>query len=203
VTASAKPSSPSSPDLGRLIVVSGPSGVGKSTIVERLVERLPLEFSVSATTRTPRPGEVDGTEYHFVTREVFETMISLHELLEWAEYNGNLYGTPRRPVLEILEAGRDVLLEIEVQGAAQVKRSYPSAMAIFVAPPDRDTLERRLRGRGDTDAAEVAGRLVIAEEELAMAAELFDHIVVNDDLDLAVEETVRILASIPEDQETS
>ncbi len=202
MNASGPPCSKSSPDPGRLIVVSGPSGVGKSTIVDRVVTALPLEFSVSATTRDPRPGEEPGQDYHFVSREVFEVMIEAGELLEWAEYNSHLYGTPRRPVLESLAAGSDVLLEIEVQGARQVKAAYPAALTIFIAPPSIETLEARLRARGDTSAEAVDRRLAIARAEMA-AADEFDHIVVNDVLDTAVNEMLRILAAVQPEEETT
>jgi guanylate kinase len=166
--------------------------VGKSTIVARLVDQTPVAFSVSATTRAPRPGEVSGDNYHFVSRDVFEVMIDAGEFLEWAEYNDNLYGTPRRPVLEQLRRGEDVLLEIEVQGARQVKASHPEAFAVFIAPPSIDALESRLAARGDTDVHAMNGRLDIARGELA-AADEFDHIVINDDLDTAVVEILHIL----------
>ena len=192
MTGSERPCSPSSPDPGRLIVVSGPSGVGKSTIVERVVDQSAVVFSVSATTRDPRPGEVSGEDYHFVSREVFEVMIDANEFLEWAEYNDNLYGTPRRPVLDRVRGGADVLLEIEVQGARQVKATHPEAVAIFVAPPSMEVLEARLAARGDTDADAMAGRLAIARAELD-AVDEFDHVVINDDLNAAVDEMLHIL----------
>lgn len=174
-------------------MISGPSGAGKSTIVRRVRERLPLAYSVSATTRPPRPGEVDGVHYHFLDDGEFDRMLEKGELLEWARYGGHRYGTPRGPVLQHLDEGRDVLLEIEVEGAQQVRESHPSAFMIFVMPPDRATLEERLRKRGDTGDTDISTRLEIALEEMAQARRLFDRLVVNDDLEQAVEEVVGLL----------
>ncbi len=174
-------------------MISGPSGVGKSSIVDRIMKQLPLRFSVSATTRSARPGEVHGVDYYFVSESAFRDRIAEGLLLEWAEYNDRLYGTPRRPVEAQLHAGHDVILDIEVQGARQVRLAYPEALMIFVAPPTLDTLAERLRGRGDTAEEEIARRLEIARMELAVAREIFDHTVVNDDLDAAVGEVVGIL----------
>jgi len=189
-------SSKSSPEItpGRLIVIAGPGGVGKSTIVDELRRKLPLHFSVSATTRDPRPGEVHGFHYRFVTRHEFERLIDADDLLEWAVFNGNYYGTPRDAVVAGLEEGRDVLLEIEVQGAFQVHRVMPEAVMIFVAPPSMEALHKRLATRADTTDADIVAKLRIAEEELQAAPELFDHIVVNDDVERAVGEIMGILA---------
>ena len=189
-------SSKSSPDpaaRGRLIVVSGPSGVGKSTVVSALAERHAFFFSISATTRAARPGETDGVEYFFLDPDAFERMRERGELLEWAEYSTHLYGTPRTPVLERVAAGDDVLLDIEVMGAMQVKGSYPEAITLFLTPPTVTELERRLRNRGDTSPADIDRRLAIAQWQLGVAEERFDHIVVNDSVEAAVERILRIL----------
>jgi len=178
---------------GRLLVVSGPSGSGKSTIVKELLDRLGLEFSVSATTRLPRPGERHGNQYNFVSRRDFEAMIENGELLEWAQYNNRFYGTPAAPVEAALADGADVLLEIEIQGARQVRERRPDAEMFFVAPPSMHELERRLRRRGDTTDEDIEDRLQIAEAEIAEAPSLFDHIVVNESLDAAVEEMVGLI----------
>ncbi len=191
--------SPDRPPAGRLIVISGPSGVGKSSIVDRLTDMLPLRFSVSATTRAARPGERHGVDYYFVSRSRFEERIADGLLLEWAEYNDNLYGTPRRPVEAQLEAGHDVILDIEVQGARQVKAAYPAAVMVFIAPPTLDTLAERLGRRGDTSDEEIARRVAIARGELEAAESLFDHVVVNEDLDRAVDEVAGILRRPEED----
>jgi guanylate kinase len=169
-------------------VVSGPSGSGKSSIVKELVERLGIEFSVSATTRLPRPGERHGIHYSFISRREFEAMIENDELLEWAVYNNRYYGTPSAPIEETLADQRDILLEIEIQGARQVRERKPEAIMYFIAPPSLEELERRLRRRGDTSEEDIEDRLEIAESEMAEAPQLFDHIVVNDNLDHAIAE---------------
>ncbi len=172
----------------RLLVVSGPSGSGKSSIVRELIERLGIEFSVSATTRLPRPGERHGVHYNFISRRDFEKMIEDDELLEWAIYNNRYYGTPQGPIEETLDDQRDILLEIEIQGARQVRERKPEAIMYFIAPPSLEELERRLRRRGDTSDEDIEDRLEIAKSELVEAPELFDHIVVNDNLDQAISE---------------
>ena len=171
-------------------MISGPSGVGKGTVVKALAGRVPFHFSVSATTRAPRPGEVDGRDYIFLDEPAFRAWVAGGRLLEWAEYAGHLYGTPREPILEQLAAGHDVILDIEVQGAAQIRAAMPDALLIFLEPPSMDELERRLRRRGDT--GNVDERLRTAARELARAKE-FDHRVVNDTVEGAVEQVVAIL----------
>ena len=167
---------------GKTFIVSGPSGVGKSTVLKALFDqRTDLYFSISATTRDPRPGEVDGVHYHFVTDEEFDEMAAHDGLLEWAVVHGtNRYGTPRGPVDQAVAEGRAVVLEIDLQGARQVRRTYPSAQQIFLEPPNWDELVRRLVGRGTETPEQQERRLETAREELARVEE-FDHVVVNHD----------------------
>ena len=162
-------------------------------MVNTLAARHPFFFSISATTRATRPGETNGVEYYFVDPEEFSRMREAGELLEWAEYSGHLYGTPRSPVLERIAAGDDVLLDIEILGAMQVKTSFPEALTLFLTPPTIDELERRLRSRGDTPLPDIDRRLEIAGWQLEMAEEHFDHIVVNDSVEAAVDRILRIL----------
>jgi guanylate kinase len=180
---------------GRLIVVSGPSGSGKSSIVRELLDRLDIEFSVSATTRLPRPGERHGDHYDFVSRRDFETMIEKGEILEWAQYNNRFYGTPAAPIEAAIADGRDILLEIEIQGARQIREHRPDALMFFVAPPSMDELENRLRRRGDTSEEDIEDRLEIARSEMEESPSLFDHVVVNENLDQAVEEMVGLITA--------
>lgn len=165
---------------GRLVVVSGPSGVGKGTVLKYVLERDDFVYSVSATTRNPREGEVDGVNYFFITREKFEAMISGGELIEYAEYNGNYYGTPKFFVEKMLSEGKNVILEIEVKGAMQVKQIVPEATFVFIAPESREILEARLRGRGTETEDVIAGRLSIAEKEIRSCL-MYDYIVINRD----------------------
>lgn len=180
---------------GRLVVLAAPSGVGKTTIARALVARRPdVGFSISATTRAPRPGERDGTDYHFLTPAQFDARLRAGEFLEWAEYAGNRYGTLHSEIERIRRSGRHALLDIEVQGAAQVRRAYPwpASVAIFLLPPNGTELVRRLRGRGSEDGAALERRLEQGRRELAEAPG-FDVVIVNDDLEQAVAEVSRAI----------
>ncbi|MGB3558569.1 MAG: guanylate kinase [Geitlerinemataceae cyanobacterium] len=173
---------------GQLIVLTGPSGVGKGTLLRALCQRHPqLQISISATTRDPRPGETDGKHYYFVDRPTFDRMVADGELLEWAEFAGNCYGTPRSAVEQKISQGEIVILEIELQGARQVRQNCPEARAIFILPPSFAELERRLRDRASESEAAISRRLNIAEKEFAAAIE-FDIQIVNDDLETALEQ---------------
>lgn len=180
---------------GVLLVISGPSGVGKSSVVREVLRRTGARFSVSVTTRPRRPGERDGIDYRFVDAEEFDRMMRDGELLEWAEYGGHRYGTPKAAVLAHLDEGDSVVLDIENRGARQVKEAYPDAVLVFLAPPSMAELERRLRSRGDTDEEAVARRLGVAARQIAEAPRLFDHVVVNDDLETTIARVVSILES--------
>ena len=175
------------------MVITGPSGVGKGTLISELIERVPgLCLSVSATTRTPREGEVDGRDYHFLSEEEFERRIEAGEFLEHARYAGNWYGTPRS---ELDRDCRALVLEIEVQGARQVKEAVPGAVSVFVAPPSMDALRERLLRRGTEDDERIAARLEVAAEELR-AREEFQHEIVNDDLERAVQDLTALVATL-------
>jgi len=184
------------PAAGLLVVVSGPSGVGKSTVVAEVRRRTGADFSISVTTRPPRNGEVEGREYRFVDRATFERMIAAGELLEHAEVFGEYYGTPAGPVRRAMAAGRTVLLEIDVQGGIQVRRRMPEAVCILLLPPETACLARRLRGRGTDSEAAIARRVAQAEEEVRLARQsgAYEHYVVNDDLRQAVREIVDIVS---------
>ena len=172
-------------EKGKLLVISGPSGAGKSTVVFKAIEgRDDVCFSTSATTRAPRPGEVDGREYFFVSFERFQEMVRRDELLEHAEFVSNCYGTPRAYVEEKLSAGMNVVLDIEVQGARQVREKMPEAILIFVIPPSLEELERRLRGRGTDTEEAIRGRLARARQEYR-EADFYDYLIVNDDAEAA------------------
>lgn len=172
---------------GMLIVFSGPSGAGKGTLLEEYFKRGGnAVYSISATTRKPRAGEVDGVHYHFVTREAFEQMIKDDEVVEYTIYNGNYYGSPAAPIRKLLEEGKDVILEIEVEGAAQVRSRFPEAVSVFVIPPTFEELSRRLIGRGTENDEEIKNRLATARKEVAMASQ-YDYIVVNDKVSCAAD----------------
>lgn len=175
---------------GNLFVISGPSGAGKGTLVALLVSRVSDAWlSVSATTRSPREGEVDGVDYYFVTKEEFKSMVDEGGLLEWAEYSGNCYGTPVDKVREKMSEGKQVILEIDVQGAFQVRERIPEAKLIFIAPPSFEELERRLRSRNTEPEDVIIKRLEAANMELSLKNE-YDIQLVNDDLDQAIQELV-------------
>jgi guanylate kinase len=182
------------PAVARVFVITGPSGVGKGTLIRGLMGRLEqLELSVSATTRAPRPGERDGVDYHFLTREEFDRRVADGDFVEHADYAGRSYGTLRSELEARVRAGTPVVLEIEVQGARQVRAAMPEAVQVFIAPPSLEALRTRLIGRGTDDAEEVERRLQVAEEELAAQPE-FGYVVVNDRLEDALEELTRIVA---------
>jgi guanylate kinase len=178
----------------RLIVVAGPSGVGKTSVLAELRRRYPdFYFSVSVTTRPPRPGEVDGAHYHFVDNLTFDKLVGDNQLLEHAEYAGNRYGTPRRPVEQALEQGKPALLEIEVQGARQVRKAWPSAYMVMIQPPSWEVLVARLTGRGTENPEVVERRLAAAKDELS-ASDEFDAVVVNADVQAAARELLTLIA---------
>ena len=178
---------------GTLLVISGSSGVGKSTVIREVMSQRPdLYFSVSFTTREPREGEVNGVNYNFVTREDFEDRIAKGEFLEYAEYVGNYYGTSMTVIREHLDQGTDVLLDIEVQGAAKVREKLPEAVTLFIIPPSLEELRHRLEGRGTESAETINARLQRAREELKEAS-LYDYIIVNDKIEEAADEFAAIL----------
>lgn len=182
-------------EKGKAFIISGPSGVGKSTILRKLFARREnICFSVSATTRLPRCGEVDGKDYCFTTRENFQQMIADDEFLEYAEFVGNFYGTPRRSVTEAMERGEDVILDIELQGAVQVCEKMPEVVRIFILPPTLEELERRLVSRGTETPDKIHGRLSRAQVEFENA-HTYDYIVINDDTERAVRELDAIMTA--------
>lgn len=180
----------------KLLVLAGPTAVGKGTVARYIVEHHPeIVLSVSATTRAPRPGEVDGVAYYFMSHEQFDSEVQAGQMLEHAVVHGlNQYGTPRGPVEAALNAGHPVLLEIDIQGARQVKQSMPEAVTVFLTPPSWDELVRRLQGRGTETEEEMARRLVTAEQELAAQGE-FDHVLVNDDVARCAAAVVELMES--------
>lgn len=179
-------------DKGLLVVISGPSGAGKGTIYNKVIERTGMQRSVSVTTRAPRPGEVDGVHYYFRTEEQYQQMIAADEFLETAAVYHNLYGTPKAPVFENIDNGKDVLFEVDIHGARSIKRKYPDAVAIFVMTPDFVTLENRLRARGTETESSIHTRLGSAKHELSKY-ELFDYIVFNEDIEEATEKVLEII----------
>ena len=180
--------------MARVFVITGPSGVGKGTLIRGLMERVPkLELSVSATTRAPRAGENDGVDYHFLTRQEFDQAVAAGQFVEHADYAGRSYGTLRSELEDRVKAGIPVVLEIEVQGARQVRAAMPEAVQVFIAPPSLPALRTRLVGRGTDDQVEVERRLHVAEQELTAQPE-FGHVVVNDRLDEALEGLTAIVA---------
>ncbi|MXX64041.1 MAG: guanylate kinase [Acidimicrobiia bacterium] len=187
------------PEKGRLVIISGPSGVGKNTVVRALSPLHNFHFAVSATTRNRRPDETHGVEYFFVDDQAFSRLIEEGKLLEWAEFAGHRYGTLQDEVFLHLDQGQDVLLDVELNGAYQVMEAYPDAISIFLMPPDLDVLESRMRGRRGMTEAEIATRLKLAESQIADGWHRFGHVVVNSDLDAAVSAIAGILrAGSPE-----
>jgi guanylate kinase len=181
--------------LARVFVITGPSGVGKGTLIRGLMQRLPdLELSVSATTRAPRAGERDGVDYHFLDREEFDRRVAAGDFVEHADYAGRSYGTLRFELEDRVRSGVPVVLEIEVQGARQVRSAMPEAVQVFIAPPSLQALRARLTGRGTDDEAEVERRLAVAERELTAQPE-FGHVVVNDRLEEALEQLVGVVVA--------
>lgn len=179
---------------GQLLVISGPSGAGKGTVCKALIEKNDIWISVSATTRKPRAGEVDGVNYFFIEREDFLEKIKKDDFLEYAEVYGNFYGTPKSKVFEMLEKGKDVILEIDIQGALKIKSAYPEGVFIFILPPSMEELETRITNRGSETPESLKTRLSSAYEEISFASK-YDYAVVNDEVDIAVKKIESIISA--------
>lgn len=185
---------------GHLYILSGPSGAGKGTVREKVFERLDgISYSVSCTTRKPREGEIDGKDYHFIAVDEFKRQIAENMFLEWAEVHGNFYGTSRAFIEQLLDKGTDVMLEIDVQGALQVKEKMPEGITVFLSPPSMEILEERLRGRGTNDEKDIKLRMKNAETEMSYA-DKYDHRIINDDANRASEELMNLINSYRREQ---
>lgn len=180
---------------GRVFIISGPSGSGKDTVLKKVFEKLPeIAFSISSITRPMRSGEIEGEKYNFITREKFETMLKNDEFLEYNSFVGNYYGTPKTPVINCIENGKDMLIEVDVNGAAQIRQKIKDAVSVFIMPPSLEILKNRLCGRGTDSDDIVEKRFAEAVQEIARASE-YDYIVVNNDIEIAVDEFVSIIMS--------
>lgn len=182
--------------VGKLFIISAPSGAGKTSLVRALLEKDPsIQLSISYTTRAPRPGEVNGNDYHFVNLDSFKEMIARDEFLEWAEVYGNYYGTSRIWIEQQLQQGRDILLEIDWQGAAQVKKLFPQAISLFIEPPSITELEKRLRNRGQDSETVIQKRVQAAQEDMMHRNE-FDHIIINSIFETALEDLLSVIKNV-------
>lgn len=185
---------------GHLFIFSGPSGAGKGTVREKVFKKIDnISYSVSCTTRKPREGEIDGRDYHFISVDEFKHEIAENMFIEWAEVHGNFYGTSRTFIEPLLEQGKDVMLEIDVQGALQVKKKMPECVTVFLSPPSMQILEKRLRGRGSNDEEDIKLRMKNAEIEMSYANS-YDHKIINDDVDKASEELINLINSYRREQ---